>query len=980
MKIGKRNVQSGSDRYQTKKWYRKVIVLLVVMIFSMLIPHKANAAPFIQWEKDIMYDKLPPTPEEAVGSKVNLNDTFSFPGVWGVPATNLLANNAWQTYDRDNVVVMYDGNFSAQKSMFWYKMPLNLDKKFEFEYYIYLSSQRNIDPVYGVGDGFSFVIQNDPAATTAIGKAGGAMGVYPDAPNQPNMIYNALTLEFDTYENGANRTPNYDKEFANEAVKWPHVAIAGTKPTTNYNFNNQSINEVYDNFKHLSPTFPTSRRDADENWFGRWVPVSVKWEPLADGINAKMTYNFNNLGEKSEIINIDEQFNKVNGTPDSTNWTKTPNGYRKAIWGFTGSNSLYKNAFAVMVTKLPQQPEVEINRTVRNVSKQETTGKKVTSANIGDYLEYEVTVDNKVTPDSDLSLFFSKISEDMEGNSYVKDSFEFVSDVEPKSTKPKLEDPTTNGNKFSFVDSLDGTNPLHEYKPGTGFTYRYRVQVGTDSTEVRTNVTYESRYSNEFTTGETVVNVEPEELSMVKTAATDTPANDLPMVNPIVGQEVTYKLEINVAKGRFMAESITDSLAPGMELVANSTFVYNKGENGPHTPLNDAEVWNGNNLSISKSGTERFKINGGSKENNILVVEYRAKPNDTVKGEEVVSPIANASGTNDFQAAEYKKDYSVATKSVTIKVKTDLTIHFNDDQDAALPKEWIDSKNLDFKNQNPVILYYNTDDPYDVTEEINNISESIFTNHILTQTKVTGELKSSAIAKSGAVVTITYSAKSSLIVEFVDEDGVTTLAPPSTFEGNVKDKIDVWNDPGVQKKIKEIEAKHYVLTTDGRPANDTAIEIIPNGLTVIYVFKGTLYLSSAPDVLDFDIHEVTGKIEDKRIEKPKVIGNPLVVTDTRSTKENWTLKVQVDKPLQNDDGSVVLPDAIKYKNAAGDVPLTTAGYEEIFKHKNTTNDFNVTEERWNNATDGFFIDLKAGDVKALGKYNAEITIKLEDAK
>ncbi|MFD2388633.1 hypothetical protein [Enterococcus rivorum] len=146
--------------------------------------------------------------------------------------------------------------------------------------------------------------------------------------------------------------------------------------------------------------------------------------------------------------------------------------------------------------------------------------------------------------------------------------------------------------------------------------------------------------------GETTVIVTPEEFESTKKVDGN---------NPIVGEEVTFTVETSIGKGRFLASQIKDSLPTGMELIPNTTKIYNKGQASSAETLVDSEVWAKNQLTLKRVDSKRYVINGGAVDQNTLVLEYKARPTKSVKGEELLSEKATISGTNNYRVASDKQ-------------------------------------------------------------------------------------------------------------------------------------------------------------------------------------------------------------------------------------------------------------------------------------------------------------------------------------
>ena len=917
--------------------------VLVVGIFLLTIsPLKVEAYMAVHPERG----RYPATPEEAEGSRVDFRDAFVFPGNFGTGVNDPYANHAYLSAERANVVAIYDGVQASQKSMVWYGTQLDLNQPFEFEYYVFLSNQEN-KMGNGIGDGIAFVMQNDPAGPNAIGGRGGGIGVYPNSKTTSNMIYNALALEFDTYDNDSTHTPNYD---AGLFHVWPHIALGTTATINQHSFGPAAIQEVYNNFQHRGLTYPESRPEAD-TWFGAWKKVSVKWEPQSDKVNGLYTYQFADYSPKTVSIDIDATFQSVWSSQTVNKWD------RKVTWGFVGSNHLAGNAFGVMITKLPQQPVLEVSRLVRNATAKESEFKQKTTAKVGDELEYKVNVKNTVVKESNIILKKATVIEALEHNQYLNNLKFSNSIASPESVI--IPSVTLDGkNNFTFTDNN------YDYGQGQTFEYKYSVTVGSNTTDFVNDVAVSSVYSTEKKYGETTVIVTPEEFESTKKVDGN---------NPIVGEEVTFTVETSIGKGRFLASQIKDSLPTGMELIPNTTKIYNKGQASSAEVLVDSEVWAKNQLTVKRADSKRYVINGGAVDQNTLVLEYKARPTKSVKGEELLSEKATISGTNNYRIASDKQNYSVQSNDIKFKVKTELTISFKDILGDLLNKTFISSTNEEYNQKNPVVLYFNTGDNYDVKDEIEVISKNLLKNQNLTAKQVDGEL-TNVIPKEGANISIVYSNEGTLTIKFVDEED-KELAEEIVQTVSIGDTINLTTEADVLKVVKELKAAHYDVKT--APTNEAALKITKKETQVKYIFSGKLQLVSVPATLNFGLKNTAdGKIIRNNSPEYK---EHLVIADTRINRTaGWTLKAVLSKPLTSGNGKIVIPDAIRYKNPIKkEFPLNADTQVLIADNTGTAGEVDISKT-WGDQEDsnGFKIEIPAVKVRELGKYQAHITYYL----
>ncbi|MHC5218574.1 pectate lyase-like adhesive domain-containing protein [Enterococcus sp. LJL128] len=158
-----------------------------------------------------------------------------------------------------------------------------------------------------------------------------------------------------------------------------------------------------------------------------------------------------------------------------------------------------------------------------------------------------------------------------------------------------------------------------------------------------------------------------------------------------------------------------------------------------------------------------------------------------------------------------------------------------------------------------------------------------------------------------------------------------------------------------------------------KPITVTSNEIgVPGG-----EIHGTLQLISAPTSLEFGSQKenLNGKT---RVEKPTVVGSPLVVSDNRGNLDQWKMLATLTTPFTN--GSQVLPNALKYKAGNNEYTLTGVAQEILIHTHNLPGDYDITQNEWTAKGDGFVFEVPAGSIKKLGSYQAKLLFTLTDAK
>ncbi|MBL1227569.1 isopeptide-forming domain-containing fimbrial protein [Enterococcus sp. BWR-S5] len=139
---------------------------------------------------------------------------------------------------------------------------------------------------------------------------------------------------------------------------------------------------------------------------------------------------------------------------------------------------------------------------------------------------------------------------------------------------------------------------------------------------------------------------------------------------------------------------------------------------------------------------------------------------------------------------------------------------------------------------------------------------------------------------------------------------------------------------------------------------------------------GSLVLTSAPDVIDFKKHALTPN--DTRMNDPE-LSAPLTVSDSRGNRKSWTLTAKLTKVMANtEDGTKILTDAIKFNDGTTEESLALNSELTIKTHTHASAGDYVVSDDWSANGAGLKLEVPAGSVPKLGKYQAEITWILGD--
>ncbi|WP_086314877.1 hypothetical protein A5821_002467 [Enterococcus sp. 7F3_DIV0205] len=211
-------------------------------------------------------------------------------------------------------------------------------------------------------------------------------------------------------------------------------------------------------------------------------------------------------------------------------------------------------------------------------------------------------------------------------------------------------------------------------------------------------------------------------------------------------------------------------------------------------------------------------------------------------------------------------------------------------------------------------------------------------------------------------------------IAFVDENN-QPIVDDLSFEATISERIDLSQNAQVIEKLKAVKALNYVLDTP--PLDEKNLLIVPEGVTRKYTFKGTLFIESAPNAIDFGDQKVSGK--NKKFNDPNY-DQHLVIWDNRSTLGTWkiTLKQSQDFSIPGDP-SHRLPNALSYQTTTGEKVISTDA-QEVFRSKHqTTGKYDISEETWGPEKQGLRLNVPVGSVKQVGKYETTLTWQIEEA-
>ncbi|ALS37513.1 hypothetical protein ABID30_001485 [Enterococcus rotai] len=211
-------------------------------------------------------------------------------------------------------------------------------------------------------------------------------------------------------------------------------------------------------------------------------------------------------------------------------------------------------------------------------------------------------------------------------------------------------------------------------------------------------------------------------------------------------------------------------------------------------------------------------------------------------------------------------------------------------------------------------------------------------------------------------------------IQFVDENN-QPIVDEITFDSTVAESIDLTQNAQVLEKLKAVEALNYVLDTP--PTDEQNLLVVPEGVTRKYTFKGTLFIQSAPNTINFGDQNVSAF--DKTYANPEY-DHDLIIWDNRQTLGTWkiTLKQSQDFSIP-DDPSQKLPDVLSYQTA-GEEKMISTDAQEVFSSKHqSSGKYDISQETWGPEKQGLRLNVPVGSVKQIGKYETTLTWQIEEA-
>ncbi|WP_375179674.1 MucBP domain-containing protein [Enterococcus rotai] len=214
-----------------------------------------------------------------------------------------------------------------------------------------------------------------------------------------------------------------------------------------------------------------------------------------------------------------------------------------------------------------------------------------------------------------------------------------------------------------------------------------------------------------------------------------------------------------------------------------------------------------------------------------------------------------------------------------------------------------------------------------------------------------------------------------LKIRFVDEEGKDIPSVESiNSTAIIGSTLDLTQyETEIQERLTQLKDEHYELVES--PVDNQEIK---GPLELFYRFKGSLFISSYPETLDFRDKYMTSKVI--QAEQPRY-DKDLIVKDTRkNNKGAWQLSATLETPLTSKENpSEIINNVFFYKqNATTKVPLLTGQAQPIETGVATTveEEYNISK-KWTENKTGLELIVHSNKIFQTGKYGASILWQVE---
>lgn len=243
-------------------------------------------------------------------------------------------------------------------------------------------------------------------------------------------------------------------------------------------------------------------------------------------------------------------------------------------------------------------------------------------------------------------------------------------------------------------------------------------------------------------------------------------------------------------------------------------------------------------------------------------------------------------------------------------------------------------------------------------------------------------------SRSDAIDNVTYQAGSNTIrlyyTQYINLTILFEKVSPKEELGRIVEKVKIGDKIHLENDLTKVKAKVVELENsyrlDKRPDNYAAYTVPNADATVTYLFDGTLFLSSAPNLLEFGSNHKIMHLGEYESERP-TYDQPLTVTDTRANLTSWEITAKLTTEMHSrKDPSFILTNVLYYRNGSTTTAVSSEGNTPIVKSKHTQmGDLDVSKVEWENKSNGFIFKLSKDQFRQIDDYDGIIQYTLTEA-
>ncbi|WP_218776220.1 MucBP domain-containing protein [Candidatus Enterococcus mansonii] len=244
-------------------------------------------------------------------------------------------------------------------------------------------------------------------------------------------------------------------------------------------------------------------------------------------------------------------------------------------------------------------------------------------------------------------------------------------------------------------------------------------------------------------------------------------------------------------------------------------------------------------------------------------------------------------------------------------------------------------------------------------------------------------------SRSDSLENITYKVGSNTVrlyyTQYVDLTIIFEKISPKEELGKVTVKAKIGDTVHLENNFSEVKTKLAELESSyrlyERPDNYAAYKVPNDDASVTYLFDGTLFLSSAPSLLEFGSNHTIMQLGEYESERP-AYDKPLTVTDTRANLSNWTISVKLTEDMHSrKKPTFILKDSLYYRDGDKLSAVTSDSPLDIITSKHSENgNYDVSKAEWENKSNGFIFKLSQKQYREIDDYDGTIQFTLTEAK